>query len=89
VSMRTVASIAPLNMEKPKLTKRTQTKGHAPSAAVWSMPLCRVLWFVLNKLLSQKNKLATVHAQGDNPGAYTHPANTVSPAACTHVTCAL
>ena len=26
-----------------------------PSAAVWSMPLCRVLWFVLNKLLSQKN----------------------------------
>ena len=23
------------------------------SAAVWSMPLCRVLWFVLNKLLSQ------------------------------------
>ena len=25
-----------------------------PSAAVWSMPLCRVLWFVLNKLLSQK-----------------------------------
>jgi hypothetical protein len=23
----------------------------APSAAVWSMPLCRVLWFVLNKLL--------------------------------------
>jgi hypothetical protein len=28
-----------------------------PSAAVWSMPLCRVLWFfVLNKLLSQKQK---------------------------------
>ena len=27
-----------------------------PSAAVWSMPLCRVLWFVLNKLLSQKKK---------------------------------
>ena len=25
------------------------------SAAVWSMPLCRVLWFLsLNKLLSQK-----------------------------------
>ena len=28
-----------------------------PSAAVWSMPLCRVLWFLfLNKLLSQKKK---------------------------------
>ena len=27
-----------------------------PSAAVWSMPLCRVLWFVLNKLLSPKKK---------------------------------
>ena len=29
-----------------------------PSAAVWSMPLCRVLWFfVFNKLLSQKQKI--------------------------------
>ena len=29
-----------------------------PSAAVWSMPLCRVLWFVLNKLLSQQKKFS-------------------------------
>ena len=29
-----------------------------PSAAVWSMPLCRVLWFVLNKLLSPKNRFS-------------------------------
>ena len=27
-----------------------------PSAAVWSMPLCRVLWCVLNKLLSQNTR---------------------------------
>ena len=44
MSVRTVASIAPLSMEA-----QTYQKG--------------------------ANKLATVHTQGDNPGAYT-PANT-------------
>jgi hypothetical protein len=34
--------------------RRGTQKAVPPSAAVWSMPLCRVLWFGLNKLLSQK-----------------------------------
>ena len=41
-----------------------------PSAAVWSMPLCRVLWFVLNKLLSPKKKNGTSAKEESEEVAY-------------------
>ena len=37
-------------------------------AAVWSMPLCRVLWFVLNKLLSQRYRTVPSGCAGSSPG---------------------